>query len=144
MKLNKIFKWGMVALILVSVAILIWGSSVGFESNGGKATDVLLGWAYIMIGLAVASWVVVGLIMSTVNDPRSLIKICCVLVGAAVICGAVYFLSKGAPAVGMAVQPDASTLKLTDTLLNLTYIFGAGALCAIVVGEIRMALNNRK
>ena len=144
MKLNKIFKWGMVALILISVAILIWGSSVGFESNGGKATDVLLNWAYIMVGLAVASWVVVGLIVSAANDPKSLIKIGGVLVGAALICAVVYFLSKGAPAVGMAVQPEASTLKLTDTLLNLTYLFGAGALCAIVVGEIRMALNNRK
>ena len=25
MKLNKIFKWGMVVLILISVAILVWG-----------------------------------------------------------------------------------------------------------------------
>ena len=144
MKLNKIFKWGMVVLILVSVAILIWGFSVGFESNGGAATDVLLTWAYIMVGLALASWIVVGLIVNTANNPKSLIKLGCILIGAAVLCGAVYFISAGSPAVGMAVQPDASTLKLTDTLLNLTYVCGAAAIAAIIVGEIRMALNNRK
>ena len=30
MKLNKIFKLGMVVLILISVAILVWGFSAGF------------------------------------------------------------------------------------------------------------------
>ena len=134
----------MVAMILVSVAILVWGFSVGFESNDGTATDVLLTWAYIMVGLAVASWVVVGLIVSAVNNPKSLIKIFGILIGAAVLCLVVYLISPGNPAMGMAVQPDASTLKLTDTLLNLTYLFGGLAVLAIVAGEVRLAINNKK
>ena len=138
MKLNKIFKWGMVVLILVSVAILIWGSSVGFESNGGKATDVLLNWAYIMVGLAVASWVVVGLIVSAVNDPKSLLKLGIVLVGVAAVCLIVYLVSPGKPAIGLNIAevPTAGTLKLTDTVLNLTYLTGGLAILTIVVAEI--------
>ena len=71
MKLNKIIKWGMLALILVSVGLLIWGFAKGFAGN---AVDVLLYWTYIMLGLAVFSWVVIGLIVGTKNDPKSLEK----------------------------------------------------------------------
>ena len=54
MKLNKIFKLGMVVLILISVAMLVWGFSAGF-ANGSEAlpaTNVLLTWAAIMICVA--------------------------------------------------------------------------------------------
>ena len=144
MKLEKIFKWGMIALILVSVGILIWGSSVGFESNDGLATDVLLNWAYIMVGIAVVSWVVIGLIVNTRNNPKSLIKLGLILVGAAVLCLVAYLLAPAHPAFGREGLDTYATLKLTDTLLNLTYICGAGAILAIIVGEIRMAVANKK
>lgn len=144
MKLNKIFKWGMVVLIIISVAILIWGSAVGFEANDGLATDVLLNWAYIMVGIALASWVLIGLIVNTKNNPKSLIKIGIILVGAAVLCLVAYLLAPGHAAVGREGLDTPATLKLTDTLLNLTYICGAGAILAIIVGEIRMSIANKK
>ena len=144
MKLNKIFKWGLVALILVSVAILIWGFAVGFEANDGLATDVLLNWAYIMVGIAVFSWVVIGLIVSTRNNPKSLLKIGLILVGAAVLCLIAYLLAPAHPAAGREGLDSFATLKLTDTLLNLTYICGAAAILAIVVGEIRMSIASKK
>ena len=144
MKLEKIFKWSMVALIIISVALLIWGFAVGFESNDGRAVETLLYWAYVMIGIAVASWVLVGLFISAKNNPKSLIKTGIILVGAAVICLVAYLLAKGEPAMGMLVQPAQGELKLTDTILNLTYFFGAAAIIAIIVGEIRMAMVNKK
>ena len=64
MKLNKIIKWGMVALIVISVALLIWGFSRGF---GGNAVDILLYWTYAMLGLAVFSCIVIGLIVGIVG-----------------------------------------------------------------------------
>ena len=142
MKLNKIIKWGMIALILISVALLIWGFSKGF---GGNAVDVLLYWTYIMLGIALFCVIVVGLIVSTKNNPKSLIKIGIILAGVAVICLIAYLLAKGDPAMaynGPAVS--GGTLKLTDTVLNLTYIAGAGAILAIIVGEIRMAIASKK
>lgn len=142
MKLNKIIKWGMVALIVVSVALLIWGFSNDF---GGNAVDVLLYWTYCMIGLAVFSWVVIGLIVGTKNNPKSLLKIGAILVGVAVLCGLAWLLAKGEPALGYSGPAiSGGTLKLTDTILNLTYIVGGAAILAILVGEIRMAIASRK
>ena len=142
MKLNKIIKWGMVALIIISVALLIWGFSKGFEGN---AVDVLLYWTYIMLGLAVFSWVIIGLIVSTKNNPKSLVKIGIVILGVAALCLIAYLLAKGNPAMAYnGPEVSAGTLKLTDTILNLTYITGGAAILAIIVGEIRMAIASKK
>ena len=142
MKLNKILKWGMVVLIVLSVALLVWGFSQNF---GGNTVEILLYWTYAMIGLALFSWVVIGLIVGAKNNPKSLIKLGLVLVGVAAVCFIAYLLAKGDPAMaynGPAVS--AGTLKLTDTILNLTYIAGALAIISIVVGEIRMAIASKK
>lgn len=142
MKLNKIFKWGMLALIIVSVALLIWGFTQGF---GGNAVDILLYWTYAMLGIAVASWVIVGLIVGTKNDPKSLVKIGVVLLGVAVLCLIAWVLAKGDPAIGYTGAPvTEGTLKLTDTILNLTYIVGGAAIVSIIVGEVRMAIASKK
>ena len=142
MKLNKIIKWGMLALILVSVGLLIWGFAKGFAGN---AVDVLLYWTYIMLGLAVFSWVVIGLIVGTKNDPKSLVKIGIVILGVAVLCFIAFLLAKGNPAMAYnGPEVSAGTLKLTDTILNLTYIVGGAAILAIIVGEIRMAIASKK
>ena len=145
MKLNKIFKWGMVVLILISVAILVWGFSAGF-ANGDEAlpaTNVLLTWAAIMIGIALFCWIVIGLIISVKNDPKSIVKMGIVLVGIAAVCLIAYLLAKGDPVPGAAVTATDGELKLTDTILNLTLIAGVGAIVAIVVGEIRLAIANK-
>ena len=112
----------MIALILVSVILLVMGFVKGFEANDGKAVENLLRWGYVMIGIAV-----------------------CGLVAVAAVCFVVYLVSKGNPAVGLTVdQPSAQTLKLTDTILNLTYLVGGVAIASIVIGEVISAIRNRK
>ncbi len=147
MKLNKFFKILMLVLILVSVGLLVWGSVVGFTTNNGQAVDVLFYWAYVMVGLAVASWVLVGLVLMAKNNPKSLVKVGIVLVVAAALAFVAYLLAPGNPAVGREnVSPadTLATLKLTDTVLNLTYFASAAAVVAIIIGEIRLAIINRK
>ena len=147
MKLNKFFKILMLVLILVSVGLLVWGSFVGFTTNDGQAVDVLFYWAYVMVGLAVASWVLVGLVLMAKNNPKSLIKVGIVLVVAAALAFVAYLLAPGNPAVGrenISPADTLATLKLTDTVLNLTYFAGAAAVVAIIIGEIRLAIINRK
>ena len=137
----------MVLLILISVAILVWGFIAGWPQLGQEANapvNGLLTWTYIMIGIAVFCWVVIGLVMSALNDPKSLIKTGIIIVGAAALCLVAFLLAKGNPAMGMLEQPSEGTLKLTDTILNLTYIVGGAAIVAIIVGEIRMAIANKK
>lgn len=147
MKLNKFFKILMLVLILVSVGLLVWGSVVGFTTNDGQAVDVLFYWAYVMVGLAVASWVLVDLVLMAKNNPKSLIKVGIVLVVAAALAFVAYLLAPGNPAVGREnVSPadTLATLKLTDTVLNLTYFASAAAVVAIIIGEVRLAIINRK
>ena len=132
----------MVLLIVVSVVLLVLGFAAGWKEGN---VDTLLTWTYVMVGLALAAVIIVGLIVGAINDPKSLVRIGLVLVGAAVLCLVSYLLASGAPAIGYTGDPvTPGTLKLTDAILNLTYICGAAAILAIVVGEIRMAIVNKK
>ena len=147
MKLNKIFKLGMVVLILISVALLVWGFVKGF-ADGDIAlppTNALLTWAAIMIGIALFCWIVIGLIISVANNPKSLIKMGIVLVAVVAVALVAYILAKGNPVPGYTGTPvSQGMLKLTDTILILTAIAGVGAIAAIIIGEIRLAIANKK
>ncbi len=144
MKLNKIFKLCMLVLLLISVGILIWGFVVGFDANGDQPVEVLIYWAYIMIALALASWVVAGGIVSIKNNPKSIVKTLILVVALVAVIAVAYVLAPGNPAFGREGQDPVSTLKLVDTVLNLTYFAGAATLISIVVGEIRLAITNKK
>ena len=134
-------------LIIISVAILVWGWVKGYpaqvaDDNG--TVDPLLFWAYIMIGIALFCILIVGLFLAIKNNPKVLVKYGLVLVGIAALCFVCYLLAMGAPAVGLTTdQPSAGTLKLTDTILNLTYVTGAAAIVSILIGEIVMAIRNK-
>lgn len=135
----------MLVLILVSVGLLVWGFIVGFESNNGQAVETLLYWTYAILGIAAFCWVVLGLIINTKNDPKSLLKLGIVCLGVAALVVVAYFLASGSPAVGREAAGDpAETLKLTDTILILTAIAGVASILAIIIGEIRLAIVNRK
>ena len=141
-KLFKILLW---VLMILSVVVLIWGWLAGFEANDGKMTNVLLYWAYIMIGIALFAVVCVGLYISATTNPKSLVKMGIIVVGVIVLVGIAYVLASGAPAVGFsgAKLPSDSELKLTDTILNLAYILGGAAILSIVCGEVLMAIRKK-
>ena len=134
----KVIKYLMWVLLLVSVAVSIYGFAVGFESNDAQPVDVVLYWAYALVGIAVVSAVLVSVVINALNNPKSLIRLGIVLLAAAVVMGGAYLLAPGSPAVGLvsAELPSAGTLKLTDTILNLTYLACGVAVLSVVVGEI--------
>ena len=133
----------MLGLIVISFALLVIGFIAGFETNGGSMTDVLLYWAYVMLAFAIAAVVIVGILISFKNNPKSLVKIGAVVAAVAVVCLVVYLISPGKPAMGMLAQPEHSVLKLTDTMLNLTYIAGVAAIVAIVFGEVLASVRKK-
>ena len=144
---SKLFKIVMLVLVVISVALLVWGFLAGFEANDGKAVEVLLWWAYIILGIAVAAVVIFGLIISAKNDPKSLLRLGIGLLVIAAICFIAYLLAPGKMPLqwnNNAEVPTASELKLTDTILNLTYFTGALAIISIIVGEIVMAVRSKK
>ena len=143
---SKLFKIVMLVLVIISVALLVWGFLAGFESNDGRAVEVLLWWAYIILGIAVAAVVIFGLIISAKNDPKSLVRLGIGLLAIAAICFVAYLFAPGKMPLQWtnAKVPSASELKLTDTILNLTYFTGALAIISIIVGEIVMAIRSKK
>ena len=144
MKLNKIFTWSMIGIIVISAIILVWGFSVGFDYKEDLPVDILLGWGYIILGLAVASVVIVGLVVSAKNNPKSLIKVGIVLAGIVLIALIAWLIAPGNPAIGTDIESTHATLKLTDTILYLTYFAGIVAILSIIAGEIRLAISNKK
>ena len=141
-KLFKILLW---VLMILSVGVLIWGWLAGFEANDGKMTNVLLYWAYIMVGIALFAVICVGLYVSATTNPKSLIKLGLIAVGVIVLVGIAYVLASGAPAVGLtsAKLPTDSELKMTDTVLNLAYILGGAAILAIIFGEVMSVIRKK-
>ncbi len=145
--MNKFFKLFMWVLVLISLVILVLGWVKGFPDSPATdngTVDPLLYWAYVMVGIAVACVVVVGIVIGAVNNPKSLIKLGIGIVVVAVLCLIVYSVSAGAPAVNLTTeQPSAGTLKLTDTVLNLTYLAAGVAVVSIIFGEILSAIRNK-
>lgn len=141
---NKIFTVIMWLLIAISVVVLVCGFVIGFEANDGQLTDVMFYWTYIILGIALCAVVIFGAWIAFKNSPKNLLKAILLLIGAAVVCGIVYLVAPGKPAMGMLEQPSASTLKLTDTVLDLSYLLGGVAILAILVGEIYSSVRNKK
>ena len=142
-KIIKIVLW---VLLILSICVLVGGSIKGFEASDGAATDVLLYWAYIVLGIALVAVIGLGLYVTATTNPKGLVKIGIAVVGAAVLFGLCYLLASGAPAVGYsgAKLPSATELKMTDTILNLAYLVGGAAILSIICGEVLMTIRNKK
>lgn len=141
---SKIIKWILLALMVLSLGIVGWVCVYGFETNNAIAVDVLFYWVYVILGIAIFSIILIGGIISVKIDKKFLWKTLGLLAGAVVLVVVVYLVSPGSPALGMLEQPDAATLKLTDTLLNLTYLIIGATVLSMIVGEIIVSVYNKK
>lgn len=138
-KITKIVLW---VLMVIGVAVGVWGFIADFND---ASVDGLLRWGYVMVIAGIAIAVLMGLVIAIVNNPKSLVKMLIALVGCAVVVSVAYALASGDPLVGyIGTQPDAGTLKMTDTILNLAYIACGGAILAIVVGACVSAIRGSK
>ena len=144
MKYDKIIKWFLLALFIVGVVFSFYGFLVGFDTNGDAAVDNMLYCAYAYAGIAIAAVVLGVVVIGGINNPKSLLKLLLGLVAGGAVIAVAYVLAPGNPAFGREGQDPVSTLKLVDTVLNLTYFAGAATLISIVVGEIRLAITNKK
>ena len=142
----KIFKWISWALLLISVVLAVWAFTRFGGSGEGAAVETMLYWAYAMLIIALVAVLCIGLYITATTNPKSLVRIGIALAAAAVLCLVAYLLASGKPALGFtgATPPTAGELKLTDTVINLTYILGAGAIVAIIAGEIISGIFNKK
>ena len=131
--LNKIVKYAMWVLMLVGIAL----TALVFAQNGSETSvNSLLIWAYAMLVIAILA-IVYGIIRVVAQEPKKLIRMGAVVVGLVALVVVVYMVVPGNPAIGYTGAPvSAGTLKLTDTVIILTYIAIAGAVLSIIVGAI--------
>lgn len=111
--------------------------------NEGSSVDLLLRYTYFLFFAAVVIWIGLAIFIAGRNNPKNLLKAAGVVVGIAVLVVLAYVLSAGAPALNVKTQPTPQWLKLTDTMLLLTYVLGGAAIIAIIVGAVRDAINNK-
>ena len=142
----KIIKWISLALLIISVGLSVWAFTQFGGSGKEGAVQTMLYWAYAMLIIALIAVLCIGLYVAVKTDPKSLVRIGIALAAAAVLCLVAYLVASGNPAIGYtgAKPPTAGELKLTDTVLNLTYFLGAGAIAAIIAGEIISGILNKK
>ena len=148
-KYANLVKIVLVVLIVLSVAVLLWGMIKGYPATvaaDNGTVDPLLYWAYIVLGIALVSVICVGLYVTATTNPKGLIKIGIAVVAAAALFGVCYLLASGAPAIGYsgATPPTATELKMTDTILNLAYLVGGATILSIIFAEVFIAIRNKK
>ena len=137
MKYEKIIKWVLVALFILGVVFSFYGFAVGFESNGNAPVDTMLYCAYAYAAIAILAVLFGVVVIGGINNPKSLLWLFVGLVVIAAIVAGAYLLAPGTPAVGYLGEPVSDgTLKLTDTVLNLTYLLFGAAILSLVVGWI--------
>ncbi|MBQ2965719.1 MAG: hypothetical protein IJE11_01735 [Bacteroidales bacterium] len=137
MKYEKIIKWILVALFIVGIVFSVYGFLVGFESNGNAPVDNLLYCTYAYALIAILAVVFGVVVIGGINNPKSLLKMGIGLVAIAAVIAVAYVLAPGTPAVGYLGEPVSDgTLKLTDTVLNLTYFTFGLSLVALIAGWI--------
>ena len=137
MKYEKLIKWLLVALFIVGLVFSVYGFIVGFDTNGNAPVDNILYCTYAFAAIAVLAVVFGVVVIGGINNPKNLLKLLGGLVVVAAIVAVAYVLAPGTPAVGYLGEPVSDgTLKLTDTVLNLTYFSFGAAVLALVVGWI--------
>ena len=142
MKYEKIVKWVLAALFAVGVVFSFYGFAVGFESNGNAPVDNMLYCAYAFALTTLLAVVFGVVVIGGINNPKSLLKLLLGLVAGGAVIAVAYVLAPGTPAIGYLGNPVSDgTLKLVDTVLNLTYFFFGGALLTLVVGWIIGAIR---
>ena len=142
MKYDKIIKWVLVALFIVGIVFSVYGFLVGFETNGNAPVDNILYCAYAFSAIALLAVVLGVVVIGGINNPKSLLKLVLGLVAIGAIVAVAYVLAPGTPAVGYLGDPVSDgTLKLTDTVLNLTYFTFGLSILALVVGWVVGALR---
>ena len=137
MKYEKIIKWVLALLFVVGVVFSFYGFLVGFESNGNAPVDNILYCAYAFAAVTILAVVFGVVVIGGINNPKSLLKLLLALVVIVAIVAVAYVLAPGTPAVGYIGDPVSDgTLKLTDTILNLTYFLCGGVLLSLVAGWV--------
>ena len=142
MNYSKIFKLVLLVLFIIGAVLSGYGFIVGWDDAGNAPVDIILYCAYGFSAITLAVVLLGVVVLDGINNPMSLVKLLVGLVIVGVIVAGAYFLAPGSAPVGYLGEPVSDlTLKLTDTIMNLTYLLCGGALLALVAGGVMSVLK---
>ncbi len=148
-KALRIILISLMVLSLIGIIAFYVENSTGVYaiSNlaGAMATtgvlDILLIWGYVLTFAAILLILVLSLI-NMIGNKKSIKRTGFTLILAIVLVVVSYLLASGDPvAVNLAVPPTEGQLKMTDTLLNMSYILVVVAFVALIWGSVRKLFN---
>lgn len=139
--MNKVTKIICAVLLLVSVALTVVAFACGFKEG---LVDAMLYWAYALVAAGAVAAVGFSLFSSLKNNAKkTLITLGIGLVGLAAIVGGAYLLASGDPVHIVGAQPSDATLKLTDTILNITYFTLAVSVVSIILAAVVNSVRSK-
>lgn len=149
--LAKVNKWVMIALMLAGVVftVLVFATDIPEDAqalgDGGKSVEmvaldtpvgIVLTYAYIVLILGVVA-VLFGIVRDIKVNPKGIQRKLIIVAGIAVVVLLAYFVAPGTPLVNyLGEAPTAGELKLTDTIIYLTYFTMIAAVGAIIFGAV--------
>ncbi len=136
--MSKFIKY--LSYILLGLAVVI---TIAFFTNKDGMIDTFLGYSYLLFGVAIV--LALGLpLLQMISNPKSFKKALYGLIVVVVVVGLAYVLASGDPlATTLDQEPTASTLKITDTGLIITYLLFFVSITAIVAGAVINMVKNR-
>ena len=144
MKYEKIIKWVLAILFVVGVALSVYGFIVGWPTDDQKwdtslhfPVDLILWGAYAFAGITILAVVFGVFVIGGINNPKTLIGLLVGVIVIAAVVGGAWMLAPGTPAIGYMGDPVSDfNLKLTDTMLSLTYLIFGAAIVSLIVGWV--------
>ncbi len=144
MKYEKIIKWVLALLFVVGIVVSVYGFIAGWPTDKQKwdtslhfPVDLILFGAYAFAGITILAVVLGVFVIGGINNPKTLVKLLLGVVAIALVVGGAWMLAPGSQPIGYMGDPVTDfDLKLTDTMLSLTYLIFGAAIVSLVVGWI--------
>ena len=144
MKYEKIIKWVLAVLFVVGIVLSIYGFIVGWPTDDQKwdtslhfPVDLILWGAYAFAGITILAVVFGVFVIGGINNPKTLVGLLIGVIVIAAVVGGAWMLAPGTPAIGYMGDPVSDfNLKLTDTMLSLTYLIFGAAIVSLIVGWV--------
>ena len=136
----KGLKYILYVLLVASLVVAIYFYMATPQSVNDVRLDVLLGWAYALIAVAIVVALIFPLI-SIFKSGKSILKF---VVGLIVV-GAVVFgaYTLASPEALATVEATPGELKLTDTVLYIAYLMVAVSVLALLGTSLVNSIKNR-
>ena len=138
MKLAKYLKW---VLLAVSAILLVVFFVMPHSTANEPIVNTYLIWTYILLFASIAC-VLVFLLIGVCSSAKSLLKFVGLIVAAVAIVAVSYLLAPGGE-IATSVDYTATTSKLADTGLFVTYFMLAASIVALFATAIWNAIKNR-